>query len=100
MSIQSRTTVAFVPRETFSQTERTLEKLYEQTAGNFELICVDGGSPPSVQKYLEEASREKGFLLIRTDAYISPNQARNLALDHVTSEYVVFVDNDCLVTPG
>ena len=100
MSNESRTTVAFVPRETFSQTERALEKLYERTAGNFELICVDGGSPPSVQKYLEEASREKGFLLIRADGYISPNQARNLALDHVTSEYVVFVDNDCLVTPG
>jgi GT2 family glycosyltransferase len=29
-----------------------------------------------------------------------PNQARNLALDHVTTDFVVFVDNDSLVEPG
>jgi GT2 family glycosyltransferase len=49
---------------------------------------------------LEEASREKGFVLIRTEDYLIPNQARNLVLDHVKTEYVVFVDNDALVAPG
>jgi GT2 family glycosyltransferase len=100
MSTHARATIGFVPREAFSQTKRSLETIYARTKGPFELVCIDGGSPPIVKQYLEQASREKGFVLLRTDDYLVPNQARNLVLDHVNTEYVVFVDNDVLVAPG
>ena len=92
-------TVAFVPREVFSTTRRSLETLYARTTAPFELVCVDGGSPPDLRDYLEHQSREKQFTLIRTDDYLTPNQARNLALEHVHTPYVVFVDNDVMVSP-
>ena len=45
MSHEPRVTIAFVPRETFSQTQRALETMYARTTGPFELVCIDGGSP-------------------------------------------------------
>jgi GT2 family glycosyltransferase len=53
-----------------------------------------------VKQYLEPASREKGFKLIRRENYLFPNEARNLILDYIKTEYVVFVDNDALVSRG
>ncbi|HMP08598.1 MAG TPA: hypothetical protein PJ982_19805, partial [Lacipirellulaceae bacterium] len=82
-----RATVAFVPREVFSTTERSLQTLYERTRPPFDLVCIDGGSPPRVQRYLEEQARRRQFTLVRTDGYITPNQARNLAAQHVTTPY-------------
>src|SRR5262245_36266673 len=93
-------TVAFVPREQFVTTQRSLETLYERTTEPFELVCVDGGSPPPVAEYLERAAREKQFTLVRADRFITPNQARNMALEHVGTPYVAFVDNDVLVSKG
>ncbi len=93
-------TIAFVPREQFSTTERSLETLYRRTVEPFELVCVDGGSPQAIANYLATAARQRNFMLLRTESYLTPNQARNLALPHVTTPYVVFVDNDVLVTEG
>lgn len=95
-----RATVAFVPREVFCTTRRSLETLYERTSEPFDLVCVDGGSPPAVRDYLAGQAREKQFTLVRTDHYLTPNQARNLAAKHVRTPYVVFVDNDVLVSDG
>lgn len=97
---QSRATVAFVPREQFGTTRRSLEALLERTEGPYELVCVDGGSPEDVREYLRCAAQEHGFTLLRTESFLTPNQARNLALPHVRTPYVAFVDNDVLVTPG
>lgn len=93
-------TVAVVPRERFSMTRATLERMYEATAPPFRLVYVDGGSPPHVRDYLEAQARERRFELIRTDRYLAPNEARNLAARAVRTKHVVFIDNDVLVTPG
>jgi GT2 family glycosyltransferase len=92
-------TIVVVPRERFSQTQRSLEDLYEHTTLPFHLIYVDAGAPPRIQRYLEEAARQKNFELIRVDRYLSPNQARNLAQRQVKTKYVVFLDNDTRLTP-
>jgi glycosyltransferase involved in cell wall biosynthesis len=96
----SSVTVAVVPRERFSLTERSLVNLYEQTTVPFNLVYVSAGAPSSVQRYLENASDSRGFRLIGSRRPLSPNQARNLALREVSTKYVVFLDNDALVTPG
>lgn len=91
-------TLIVVPNECFNYTQRSLESIYKYTDIPFKLIYVDGYSPNKVKQYLEIQSQQKGFRLIRTEKYVSPNQARNIALKHVDTEYVVFINNDVLVT--
>ncbi len=93
-------TVVVVPRERFSLTARSLDNLYANTDAPFRLVYVSPGAPPSVQRYLDDQSERRGFRLITTGRYLSPNQARNLAMQEVSTKYVVFLDNDALVTPG
>lgn len=93
-------TLVVVPRERFSCTQESLESIYEHTDFPFKLIYVDGNSPAKVRRYLETKAQEKNFKLIRTDYYLSPNHARNIGLSHVDTKYLVFVDNDVVVSPG
>ncbi|NJN48490.1 MAG: glycosyltransferase [Alkalinema sp. RL_2_19] len=94
-----RITIVISPRERFSFTQQNLESIYQHRSIPFNLIYVDGGSPRSVQQYLATQATEKEFTLIRTEHYLAPNQARNLALPHIQTEFVLFVDNDVLVSP-
>jgi GT2 family glycosyltransferase len=93
-------TVVMSPRERFNLTPRSLASLYENTEPPFQLIVVDGGSPPSIRRHLERQSAERGFRVIRRDYYLSPNEARNLAIAEVRTKYVAFADNDVLYSPG
>ncbi|RMF69288.1 MAG: glycosyltransferase family 2 protein [Cyanobacteria bacterium J069] len=99
-----RVTIVVGPRERFSHTQESLESIYRNTLYPFELVYVDVCTPPVIQKYLNAQAQEKGFTLIRTDYYISPNQARNVGLRQVLkaakSQYVVFLENDVVVEPG
>lgn len=93
-------TIVVSPRERFSYTRESLESLYAHTTLPFHLVYVDGGSPAPVRQYLETQAAQRGFHLIRTDYYLAPNQARNLGLSQVQTPYVLFIDNDVVVTPG
>jgi GT2 family glycosyltransferase len=93
-------TVAVVPRERFSFTERSLESVLLHTPQSVEIVYVDGNSPSMVRKYLERQAARPHFQLIRTDDYLTPNVARNLAAARVRTKYVAFIDNDALVSPG
>lgn len=93
-------TLVVSPRERFSYSRESLESLYQHTELPFDLIYIDGNSPAPVRQYLTQQSQAKGFKLIRTESYLSPNQARNLAIPHVQTPYIVFIDNDVVVTPG
>jgi len=96
----SKVTVVVVPRERFSSAKRSLESLFENTPAGFDLVYVDGGSPPLLRRYLEQQSQRHRFRLLRYDCYLSPNEARNIGFAEVTTPYVVFVDNDVIVAPG
>ncbi|NEP17134.1 MAG: glycosyltransferase [Leptolyngbya sp. SIO4C1] len=93
-------TLVVVPRERFSYTQASLESLYANTQVPFQLVYVDGGSPRAVRQYLAQQSEARGFKLLRSECYLAPNQARNLGLSQVTTDYVVFIDNDVHVAPG
>ncbi|MEO0842073.1 MAG: glycosyltransferase family A protein, partial [Cyanobacteria bacterium J06643_5] len=73
-------TIVVSPRERFSATKESLESIYQHTKIPFELIYVDGNSPHPIKQYLKQKSQEQEFKLIRTEHYLSPNQARNLAI--------------------
>lgn len=96
----SQVTLVVVPRERFSCTDASLESIYEHTQVPFELVYVDGNSPPHVQEYLEAQAQHRNFKLIRTEHYLFPNQARNIGLAQVKTPYLVFLDNDVVVSPG
>lgn len=98
--MKEKVTLVVVPRERFSLTKESLESIYQNTNLPFKLIYVDCNSPAKIGSYLAAKSKEKGFHLIRTKNYLPPNQARNIALKYVDTEYVVFIDNDVLVKPG
>lgn len=93
-------TVVVVPRERFSTSERALESLLAHAPRPFPLVYVDGNSPARTAGYLRRRAGEEAFTLVRSDRYLSPNQARNLGLAHAHTRYVVFLDNDCIVSPG
>lgn len=95
-----RITIVVTQRERFSGSRESLESIYEHTELPFRLIYVDGNSPEPIREYLEAESRNRGFVLIRTGYYLFPNQARNIGLARADTKFVVFVDNDVIVTPG
>lgn len=99
-----KVTIVVGPRERFSHTQASLESIYHNTQYPFDLVYVDVCTPPVIQTYLNAQSKDKGFTLIRTPYYISPNQARNVGLRHVLKQaeakYVVFIENDVVVEPG
>lgn len=98
--IDPQVTIVVSPRERFSLARESLESIYAHTEISFKLVYVDGGSPSEVRRYLEAQAHKQGFHLIRTNHYLSPNHARNLGLAQVDTQYVVFIDNDVIVTPG
>ncbi len=93
-------TIVVVPREGFHATRRSLESIVSVTRPGYKLVYVDGGSPRATRRYLEDQARRFQFTLIRTDHYLSQNEARNIGLQHAQSKYVVFIDNDVVVAPG
>jgi glycosyltransferase involved in cell wall biosynthesis len=92
-------TIVVVPRDHFSDTKESLESLFAFTPPSCPLVYVDGGSPPGVSRYLREQASARNFELIRCDYYLTPNRARNIGAEHVKTRYVVFIDNDVIVSP-
>jgi GT2 family glycosyltransferase len=94
-----KVTIVVVPRERFQFAQESLESLYQYTTLPFNLVYVDNNSPSSLQRHLENQAKEKGFQIVRSDSFLSPNQARNVGLRCVQTPYVVFVDNDIIFSP-
>ena len=93
-------TIVVTPQEHFGGTQQSLDSIYKHTKVLFKLVYVDAGSPKHVQKYLAQAAARYNFTLLRTDHFLAPNQARNLGLSQVTTDYIVFVPNDIHVSTG
>ena len=95
-----RVTVVCVPRDHHGDVEESLEALLDRTDVAHELVYVLGRAPKDAAEYVRRRSSEVGFTLIEQDSYLVPSHARNLARAHVSTEYVVFIDNDAVVGSG
>jgi GT2 family glycosyltransferase len=93
-------TIVVTPWQHFSQTEPALESIYAFTQPPFELVYIDGNSPPHIQRYLREQARTRHFTLVRADRYLTTTEAQNLASPHIGTKYVVYIENWVLVTQG
>lgn len=100
MAHTAEVTIIVVPRERFSRSIASLESIYRHTAEPFKLVYIDGNAPRHVRRYLQAQAATRRFVLLRADHYLVPNRARNLGIARVDTEYVVFLDNDVIVTPG
>jgi hypothetical protein len=100
MSTHNAASVVVVPRERFGSAIESLESLLATVSPGTRLVYVDAGSPRSIAREIAGSAVLNDFLLLRTDRYVSPNEARNLAVPYITTDAVAFVDNDVIVEPG
>ena len=91
---QPLTTIVVVPRERFAFAIKSLKSLFESTERPFHLVYVDAGSPNYIYRRLVEWAQRRDFTLVRCENYLTPNQARNVALEFVNSKFIAFTDND------
>src|SRR5579872_454272 len=96
--MSSLVTIVIVVREQFGRARLSLQSILQTTPRDCPIIYVDANSPPDVVRDIERAGDR--LQVIRKDHYLPCNKARNLALKHVRTKYVVFIDNDVLVWPG
>jgi GT2 family glycosyltransferase len=93
-------TIVVTAWQHFGDTARALESIYAGTSTPFSLIYVDANSPPAVRSYLREQAAKRGFTLLQSERFLTSSEARNLALAHVRTNYVLFLDNGTIVMPG
>ncbi|SKA99724.1 Glycosyltransferase, GT2 family [Prosthecobacter debontii] len=93
-------TIIITQREAFAPSRESLESVLAHTPAPFDLIYIDGASPPTVRDHLRMMAEKYGFRLLRQERFLSPNEAKCLALPLIQSDYAVFIDNDVLVQPG
>ena len=84
----------------YSRSLESLESLWASTNEPFRLVWVASGVPRQMRAKLEKYARERQFTLIVTSRYLTPNQARNVGLSAVDTEWVAFVDNDVIYEFG
>ncbi len=77
-----------------------LASVREQTFTDYEVFCVDDGSPDGSGALLDEAARGDGRLRVIHQRNAGVSAARNRALDRVRGTYVLFLDPDDAVCPG
>jgi GT2 family glycosyltransferase len=98
--VPPKVTLVVTQRERMMRSEMSLENVLADQSEPFKLIYVDGGAPEPVRAYLERRVAEVGGVLIRRDEWLWPSIGRNLAMPHVDTPYVAFIDNDLVVEPG
>lgn len=74
--------------------EKCLESIFLQTYDNYEVIIVNDGSPDNseavIKKYIKGKKKFKYFK--KENGGLS--DARNFGLNHVTGDYILFIDSD------
>jgi teichuronic acid biosynthesis glycosyltransferase TuaG len=77
--------------------QQTIESVLEQTYRDWEIIAVDDGSNDGTWELLQAGGPcVRSF---RRERAGGPAVARNLALEHATGEFAVFLDADDLLLP-
>lgn len=71
-----------------------IESVLSQTEQDFELICVDDGSPDRAGEVLSRYAAQDSRIRVFKQENRGLSGARNTGLDHAVGEYVTFLDSD------
>jgi len=93
-------TIAVIPRERFRPLPESLHSLFATIASDVPVLVVDAGTDARTRSELDELQRQRDFERLRSDEFLLPNEARNRALEQVSTRYVAFCDNDLSYSPG
>lgn len=78
---------------------RCLDSLLAQTCPDWEAICVDDGSPDQCGALLDAyAAKDARFVVVHQEN-AGASHARNVALEKVRGEFILFVDSDDFIHP-
>lgn len=91
--------IVITQREGFYFTRESWESLLASLSAPVPIIYVDGGSPPECREFLA-AQPPSRLHHIRSERFLSPNEAKQLAIHHIDTEFAAFVENDVLFEPG
>lgn len=77
------------------------EMLDLQTSKNFNLVCIDDCSTDDSFRMLQENKLHHDYEveIYQTNVNSGAGIARNIGLEHIAGEYVVFVDSDDILAP-
>ena len=71
-----------------------IESVLAQTEPDFELVCVNDGSPDRAGEILASYAAKDPRIRVFTQENRGLSGARNTGLDHAAGEYVTFLDSD------
>ena len=79
--------------------ERCLDIVLAQTFRDFEIICINDGSPDNSAAILEEYARKDPRVKVITQQNKGQSVARNNGLECAAGKYIYFVDSDDFIHP-
>src|SRR5262245_31845128 len=93
-----RTTIIVSQRERYTPSARYVEAVLDGAGAPARVILIDGGSPSPIDEWHRDFAARRDLLLLRVEHALAPSEARGAALPFVTTEFVVFVDNDVVMS--
>ena len=76
-----------------------LDSVVNQTLKDIEIICINDGSTDSSYEILQEyAQKHNNIIIIKNDVNKGQGYCKNIALQHVTGDYISFIDSDDFVS--
>ena len=88
------TTIIVSPRERYSSILASLQSLFQTIPAEIPVVVIECCSPPKIREKLKELQTVRSFDCLFHDHFITPQEARNIGMQHVNTEFVVFTDND------
>ncbi len=76
-----------------------LDSLINQTFEDFEIICVNDGSPDNCINILRQYSKLDKRIKVFSQKNLGLSAARNMGLKQAKGEYITFVDSDDFLSP-
>lgn len=100
MPTPASATVVVVSRDRWSPTARTLEPLLRQMDPRHPVVVVSGGAPPSLDAHFDRLAAAGRIQVRRSERFLASNEARNVGAEGAHSEWVAFIENDCVPDDG
>ena len=76
-----------------------MDSVLSQTYTDFEVICIDDGSPDDCPRILDEYARQDSRVKIIHQENQGLSAARNTGLDNAKGEWIAFIDSDDKIAP-